>query len=98
MFEGDCDNDDECKGNFKCGEYNCLDMNPDSSFSTGADCCYDPNDDNFNNQVNIKSYDKIRSQYYFHLPVCHNYVRNPKQKVFLKFYSGGTFEIIQSIT
>ena len=56
MFEGDCDNDDECKGNFKCGEYNCLDMNPDSSFSTGADCCYDPNDDNFNNQVNIKSY------------------------------------------
>jgi len=56
LFEGDCDNDDECKGNFKCGEYNCLDMNPDSSFSTGADCCYDPNDDNFNNQgfVTIK--------------------------------------------
>jgi len=44
LFEGDCDNDDECKGNFKCGEkHNCLDLNPGSSFSPGADCCYDPN-------------------------------------------------------
>jgi len=42
LFEGDCDNDDECKGNFECGKHNCLDMNPGSSFSPGADCCYDP--------------------------------------------------------
>ena len=61
VFEGDCDNDDECKGDFKCGTNNCLDMNPGSSFSPGADCCYDPNPNS--PQVNIKFYDKIRSQH-----------------------------------
>ena len=61
VFEGDCDNDDECKGDFKCGTHNCLDMNPGSSFSPGADCCYDPNPNL--PQVNIKFYDKIRSQH-----------------------------------
>ena len=85
MFEGDCDNDDECKGDFKCGKHNCLDMNPGSSFSPGADCCYDSGN---SAQVNIKSYDKTRSQDYFHLPVCQNYVRNAKQKVYLKSYVG----------
>ena len=61
VCEGDCDNDDECKGDLKCGTHNCLDMNPGSNFSDGADCCYGSEN---SAQVNIKSYDKIRPQYY----------------------------------
>ena len=37
LFEGDCDNDDECLGVLKCGKDNCL-----SPFSLTADCCYNP--------------------------------------------------------
>lgn len=37
--EGDCDKDDECQGDLKCGVNNCGgDMDP------LADCCYDPKD------------------------------------------------------
>ena len=88
VFEGDCDNDDECKGDFKCGKHNCLDMNPGSRFSAGADCCYDPNPNS--HQVNIKSYKKNQVPILF--PVCQTYVRNPKQKVFLKSYVGKTIQ------
>ena len=33
-FEGDCDSDDECGGDLKCGSNNCL-----SPFESHADCC-----------------------------------------------------------
>ena len=36
-FEGDCDGDYDCIGHLICGSNNCFD-----SFSSGADCCYDP--------------------------------------------------------
>ena len=43
--EGDCDNDNECLGNLKCGQGNGLDDNCDTSLGFGSnyDCCYDPN-------------------------------------------------------
>ena len=46
--EGDCDNDDHCKGHLKCGTIkngkgNCLELFPLSNFPTDAQCCYDPN-------------------------------------------------------
>ena len=37
LFEGDCDGDDDCIGHLICGSNNCFD-----SFSSTADCCYDP--------------------------------------------------------
>ena len=37
IFEGDCDGDYDCIGHLICGSNNCFD-----SFSSGADCCYDP--------------------------------------------------------
>ena len=40
--EGDCDNDNDCLGNLKCGHGNGLEDNCDNSFAEGADCCYDP--------------------------------------------------------
>ena len=33
--EGDCDNDDECAGNLKCGEDNCI----GDAFDHSDDCC-----------------------------------------------------------
>ena len=43
--EGDCDSDDECLGNLKCGQGNGLDDNCDASSGFGQfdDCCYAPN-------------------------------------------------------
>ena len=41
--EGDCDNDNDCLGNLKCGHGNGLEDNCDNSFAEGADCCFDPN-------------------------------------------------------
>ena len=48
VFEGDCDEDDHCKGHLKCGKIkngkgNCLELFPLSNFPTDAQCCYDPN-------------------------------------------------------
>ena len=37
MFEGDCDEDDECADNLVCGTNNCFD-----SFKSSADCCIEP--------------------------------------------------------
>ena len=37
IFEGDCDNDDDCLGFLLCGTDNCF-----SPFSTSADCCINP--------------------------------------------------------
>ena len=37
LFEGDCDGDGDCIGHLICGSNNCFD-----SFSSAADCCYDP--------------------------------------------------------
>ena len=37
IFEGDCDGDEDCSGHLLCGSNNCFD-----SFSSTADCCYDP--------------------------------------------------------
>ena len=65
VFEGDCDNDDECKDDLKCGKHNCLDMNPGSNFSDGADCCYG-SENSAQPQVNIKSNYKIRFRYKFY--------------------------------
>ena len=41
--EGDCDTDDDCFGNLKCGQ-NGLDDNCDAAlgFIATHDCCYDP--------------------------------------------------------
>ena len=33
-YKGDCDNDDECYGDLKCGTDNCIGFN-----DSGADCC-----------------------------------------------------------
>ena len=42
--QGDCDNDNECLGDLKCGEgHEEFNDNCDSSFADGADCCYQPN-------------------------------------------------------
>ena len=41
--EGDCDNDNECLGHLKCGDKTEFDDNCDSTFTSGADCCFDPN-------------------------------------------------------
>ena len=46
--EGDCDNDNECRGNLKCGDLvedrnnNCK-KHFNSIWNFEADCCYDPN-------------------------------------------------------
>ena len=42
--EGDCDDDDDCSGNLKCGQGNGFDDNCDTSLGFGSkyDCCYDP--------------------------------------------------------
>ena len=46
--EGDCDDDNECLGNLKCGQdkaqhdNNCA-AHFDSVWDSKADCCYDPN-------------------------------------------------------
>ena len=37
IYEGDCDDDDECLGTLECGEDNCLE-----GFESHTDCCYDP--------------------------------------------------------
>jgi hypothetical protein len=42
LKEGDCDNDDECQGNLKCGQGSGLDYNCGSTFPSRYDCCYDP--------------------------------------------------------
>ena len=34
--EGDCDSDNDCSGNLKCGFNNCA----GSQFPSAADCCY----------------------------------------------------------
>ena len=41
--EGDCDSDDDCKGNLKCGEGSGHDNNCDNTlgFPADYDCCYD---------------------------------------------------------
>ena len=43
--EGDCDKDDDCFGNLKCGQGNGFDDNCDDAlgFEPQFDCCYDPN-------------------------------------------------------
>ena len=40
MGEGDCDLDNECKGNLVCGSNNCA----GSTFDSTDDCCTDPDD------------------------------------------------------
>ena len=41
--QGDCDNDYECQGNLKCGEFNCPTTFPSMVIGTVMhDCCYDP--------------------------------------------------------
>ena len=42
--EGDCDNNDECQANLKCGKDNC---NAALGFPSKYDCCFDPNKGNF---------------------------------------------------
>ena len=37
--EGDCDSDNDCRGNLKCGVNNCP---ANRKFSSSDDCCYDP--------------------------------------------------------
>ena len=37
--QGDCDNDDECSGDLRCGTNNCL-RDVGYLFDSGADCCY----------------------------------------------------------
>ncbi len=37
--EGDCDDDDECRGDLVCGEDNC---GSDTNFLPGHDCCMRP--------------------------------------------------------
>ena len=36
-LEGDCDSNEDCINHLLCGDNNCFD-----SFSSSADCCYDP--------------------------------------------------------
>ena len=40
IYEGDCDDNDECLGTLKCGEDNCLDVG--LPIGNLPDCCYDP--------------------------------------------------------
>ena len=40
MGEGDCDWDNDCKGNLVCGSNNCA----GSTFDSTDDCCTDPDD------------------------------------------------------
>ena len=40
--QGDCDSDNECKGNLVCGDNNCP-----SPFPSTADCCENPDQGNF---------------------------------------------------
>ena len=40
MGEGDCDLDNDCKGNLVCGSNNCA----GSTFDSTDDCCTDPGD------------------------------------------------------
>ena len=49
-FEGDCDNDDQCKDDFICGENNCISFNP--IFDPAADCCIQPNKSKDHDQRN----------------------------------------------
>ena len=37
--EGDCDKDEDCFGNLKCGTDNC---DASLGFTKSTDCCYDP--------------------------------------------------------
>ena len=38
--QGDCDYNDDCLGNLRCGDDNC---DKKLGFSSSSDCCYDPN-------------------------------------------------------
>ena len=58
--EGDCDFDNQCLGDLKCGENNNFDDNCiGEGFDATDDCCYDPNPKGFNYRPKLSSLSNI---------------------------------------